>query len=295
MTGNLVCLLMFVLVLRSLILIPFTNNNIKTEDNTTTTTTQVVEKKEEIILDTTVYDNLPINNLYVDLGSDSLTDNINWANKNGTYILYLPKEYNRDNLRVTFYDKPNTQVTVYNKDGNELGKIINNKETNLLKDDEVIIKTNINSKNVHTYKLKIMQSGLPSVSINLPKGDQDLQRVHASANHTVETTGDILIIDKDNNKIYSKLESFKGRGNRTWERYKKPYQIKFKDKIDLFNMGNAKAYNLITNTFDGTLARNYIFFDLSKKLSNVIFGGRLGEYRYYDMDEVIEKALSYWN
>ena len=266
MTGNLVCLLMFVLVLRSLILIPFTNNNIKTEDNTTTTTTQVVEKKEEIILDTTVYDNLPINNLYVDLGSDSLTDNINWANKNGTYILYLPQGYNRDNLRVTFYDKPNTQVTVYNKDGNELGKIINNKETNLLKDDEVIIKTNVNSKNVHTYKLKIMQSGLPSVSINLPKGDQDLQRVHASANHTVETTGDILIIDKDNNKIYSKLESFKGRGNRTWERYKKPYQIKFKDKLNLFNMGNAKAYNLITNTFDGTLARNYIFFDLSKKL-----------------------------
>ena len=76
----------------------------------------------------------------------------------------------------------------------------------------------------------------------------------------------VPIIDKDNNKIYSKLESFKGRGNRTWERYKKPYQIKFKDKLDLFGMGNAKTYNLITNTFDGTLARNYIFFDLSKKL-----------------------------
>jgi len=30
---------------------------------------------------------------------------------------------------------------------------------------------------------------------------------------------------------------------------------------------------------------------LSKKETNVIFGGRLGEYRYYDMDQVIAAAL----
>ena len=31
---------------------------------------------------------------------------------------------------------------------------------------------------------------------------------------------------------------------------------------------------------------------LAEKETNVIFGGRLGEYKYYDMDAVIEKALS---
>ena len=30
---------------------------------------------------------------------------------------------------------------------------------------------------------------------------------------------------------------------------------------------------------------------LAKKETNVLFGGRLGEYRYYDMDKVIEQAL----
>ena len=30
---------------------------------------------------------------------------------------------------------------------------------------------------------------------------------------------------------------------------------------------------------------------LSKREVNVIFGGRLGEYRYYDMDQVIAAAL----
>ena len=31
---------------------------------------------------------------------------------------------------------------------------------------------------------------------------------------------------------------------------------------------------------------------LSMQEHNVIFGGRLAEYKYYDMDKVIEKALS---
>lgn len=30
---------------------------------------------------------------------------------------------------------------------------------------------------------------------------------------------------------------------------------------------------------------------LADKESNVIFGGRLGEYKYYDMDQVIARAL----
>ncbi|MDR1399096.1 MAG: UDP-galactopyranose mutase [Treponema sp.] len=34
---------------------------------------------------------------------------------------------------------------------------------------------------------------------------------------------------------------------------------------------------------------------LAEHEKNVIFGGRLGEYRYYDMDEVIEKALLAWS
>ena len=31
--------------------------------------------------------------------------------------------------------------------------------------------------------------------------------------------------------------------------------------------------------------------ELSKEESNVIFGGRLGHYKYYDMDKVIAAAL----
>ena len=34
------------------------------------------------------------------------------------------------------------------------------------------------------------------------------------------------------------------------------------------------------------------YAELAKKTENVIFGGRLAEYKYYDMDDVIEKAMS---
>ncbi|MFR5244016.1 MAG: UDP-galactopyranose mutase, partial [Clostridium sp.] len=34
------------------------------------------------------------------------------------------------------------------------------------------------------------------------------------------------------------------------------------------------------------------YAELAEKEENVIFGGRLAEYRYYDMDKVIESALS---
>ena len=33
------------------------------------------------------------------------------------------------------------------------------------------------------------------------------------------------------------------------------------------------------------------YTELAKKENNVIFGGRLAEYKYYDMDDVIKRAL----
>lgn len=35
------------------------------------------------------------------------------------------------------------------------------------------------------------------------------------------------------------------------------------------------------------------YADLNKKESNVYFGGRLAEYKYYDMDKIILSALNF--
>ena len=50
-----------------------------------------------------------------------------------------------------------------------------------------------------------------------------------------------------------------------------------------------EPYYPINNEKNNELYSKYA--ELSTKDKNVIFGGRLGEYKYYDMDKVIEKAL----
>ena len=50
-----------------------------------------------------------------------------------------------------------------------------------------------------------------------------------------------------------------------------------------------EPYYPINNEKNNTLYEKYA--ELAKKNKNVIFGGRLGQYKYYDMDKVIASAL----
>ena len=50
-----------------------------------------------------------------------------------------------------------------------------------------------------------------------------------------------------------------------------------------------EAYYPINDEKNNSLYKKYK--ELSEKDSNIIFGGRLGQYKYYDMDKVIESAL----
>ena len=51
-----------------------------------------------------------------------------------------------------------------------------------------------------------------------------------------------------------------------------------------------EAYYPINNERNQNLYQRYA--DLAAKEENVIFGGRLAEYKYYDMDDVIKSALA---
>ena len=50
-----------------------------------------------------------------------------------------------------------------------------------------------------------------------------------------------------------------------------------------------EPYYPINNEKNNQLYNKY--FELANKENNVIFGGRLGQYKYFDMDKVIESAL----
>ena len=56
----------------------------------------------------------------------------------------------------------------------------------------------------------------------------------------------------------------KGRGNSTWYRDKKPFQIKFKTKVDLFGLGERKKYILLANYLDHSFLRNDAMFKIAE-------------------------------
>lgn len=62
--------------------------------------------------------------------------------------------------------------------------------------------------------------------------------------------------------------TIKGRGNSTWlfPTTKKPYNIKFNEKVDLFGFGNAKKWCLIACWLDTSFSRSYIGYKLARTL-----------------------------
>jgi hypothetical protein len=60
--------------------------------------------------------------------------------------------------------------------------------------------------------------------------------------------------------------TIKGRGNSTWSYPKKPYKMKFPNKISLFNLTAAKEWVLLANYLDPTLIMNSVAFELGHRL-----------------------------
>lgn len=65
--------------------------------------------------------------------------------------------------------------------------------------------------------------------------------------------------------------TIKGRGHSTWKMEKKPYKIKFDEKISLFGLTEAKEWVLLANHADKSLIRNKLAMDVGAVLDNVLF------------------------
>ncbi len=75
-------------------------------------------------------------------------------------------------------------------------------------------------------------------------------------------------IEGEDGSVLEDSVSFKVRGNSTALEGidKKAFTFKFAKKKNVLNMGKGKKWALLANTFDPTLMRNYIAFDLAQKL-----------------------------
>lgn len=73
------------------------------------------------------------------------------------------------------------------------------------------------------------------------------------------------IIDGNQKESFKEVE-VKGRGNGTWAKEKKPYRIKFDQRVNLFGMGKARKWYLLANSVDNTFLRNETAFKVAEML-----------------------------
>lgn len=102
-------------------------------------------------------------------------------------------------------------------------------------------------------KVEVESSNIPELNLSL--NGYTLDQINSGSKETKYKDNDLEIINNGVTQDYSGVE-IKGRGNTTWIAPKKPYQIKFEESVNLFELGKAKKWVLLANWYDPSNLEN---------------------------------------
>lgn len=106
--------------------------------------------------------------------------------------------------------------------------------------------------------------GVPRMNISL-KG-VTLDEIKAGSKDTKYEGNELMVYEGDSATLEASGVRVKGRGNTTWIQPKKPYQLKFSKRMNLFEISNSKKWVLLANFFDTSLVRNDVAMLLAEML-----------------------------
>lgn len=208
--------------------------------------------------ETQKYSQIPVTEFRVGNLSPSTDTNIDYTDwwysewEDCRYI-FLPASADRNELEIIFNTEDDMPVFL---DDIEIHQ---GEMTDILsKADEFQITVGENDCGT----LKIMQSNLGCIYLTTSHGGLD----YLDANGWTTETADTLMLDPSGNIEYSgEIEKITSHGNSSWDySKKKPYNIKLPQKQDLYGMGKAKKWWLISNYLDHSMMRNKITTEISK-------------------------------
>lgn len=110
-----------------------------------------------------------------------------------------------------------------------------------------------------------VQETMPDIRITIDSG-YSLDTIHNDKDAKIRTKVSVSGAWDESYNFSSLTAELKTRGNSTFLMPKKPYQIKFDSKTDMFGMGKAKKWVLLANYVDGSFVRNKIIFDLCENI-----------------------------
>lgn len=117
-----------------------------------------------------------------------------------------------------------------------------------------------------TYTLRYMKSNAEAaIYINNPNADGNgtdlMTYLNEDKSRSVAATG--AIVTPDGSIDNTAIKKIKGRGNTTWGKSKKAYNITYSQKVSIAGMQKNKKYSILANYQDDSLSRNRILYDLS--------------------------------
>jgi len=116
----------------------------------------------------------------------------------------------------------------------------------------------------------------PSLYVNMSVEDNEY--IHKEKGRKAAVTVDVINADEELEMTQIPAE-IKGRGNVSWTRAKKSYQIKYDEKQDLLGMGKAKKWILLPASYDLSMVRNAVAFEMA----NAIGMEYTPDYRHVDL------------
>lgn len=168
------------------------------------------------------------------------------------HYIFLPVTADRSNLIITYKTE---KEALYLNDK----QITSGQMTSILSEKDEF---EVTVGDTYCGKLKIMQSNIGCIYLKTSRGGLD----ELDANRSLMENGQALMLNENGATEYSgSIEKVTAHGNSSWDySQKKPYNIKLPKKADLYGMGKAKKWALLSNYLDHSMLRNKVTLEMSR-------------------------------
>lgn len=126
---------------------------------------------------------------------------------------------------------------------------------------EEILESKASAVNYFTYTTKKadnIDTGIAKIYVTTTRDEKTRNHDLYKSGDKVDVKSSLVVYNVDGKIDSEGSGTIKLRGNSTSTGQKKPYNIKFDSKTDVFGFGKAKKWSLLSNTFDKALIRNQI-------------------------------------
>ena len=211
--------------------------------------------------DTTYFDEL----VFCATGTNASADVYCYTDKENDYLnhwIFLPSFADKERTTIEFQES--AYLSAVDENGESFKIEYGQSMNRFIPDRRYEVSFYDTEGNVlETGGLTVKQAdGISSVFINTVS--ENLHAIHEDKDY--RASGEILIVNSAGHREISEtLKGFKGHGNTTWQRDKKPYQIKLKKNRNLFGMGAGKNWILLANAMDSSEIRNSVAYELARR------------------------------